>query len=259
MKRFGKYAELESSFSQIKTMQTFYTFVFTLCYIILLYYIILYYITWFVTSRQTYGGQCTLYVYVVYRRRFRGSTTPVSTRLVANMLTNLFILFNTSSIGVSWNRSRLPRQTPAVTWQWPLLHVTLSTPWPLTHAMLKGHTPQHCSRTTAAAWGHTVHTTRNVKKASFDCAYRPRRWRERDAPARWCLRSREGYIRHIVSCEIRSVIKFLNAKNVRPAEIYRKFCEVYGENAMSDRLVRRCCRMFSEGRTNVHDDDRSGL
>jgi hypothetical protein len=33
------------------------------------------------------------------------------------------------------------------------------------------------------------------------------------------------------SCEIRSVIKFLNVKNVRPAEIYR---QVYGENAMSD-------------------------
>jgi hypothetical protein len=46
----------------------------------------------------------------------------------------------------------------------------------------------------------------------------------------------------------------LNAKNVRPAEV----CEVYRENAMSDGMVRRLCRMFSEGRTNVHDDDRSG-
>jgi hypothetical protein len=59
------------------------------------------------------------------------------------------------------------------------------------------------------------------------------------------------------SCEIRSVIKFLNAKNVRPAEIYRQVCEVYGENAKSDGMV-RWCMMFSEGRTNVHDDDRSG-
>jgi transposase len=54
------------------------------------------------------------------------------------------------------------------------------------------------------------------------------------------------------------VIKFLNAKNVRPAEIYRQVCEVYGENAKSDEMVRRWCRMFSEGRTHVHDDDRSG-
>jgi hypothetical protein len=27
---------------------------------------------------------------------------------------------------------------------------------------------------------------------------------------------------------------------------------------MSDGMLRRWCRMFSEGRTNVHDDDRSG-
>jgi hypothetical protein len=27
---------------------------------------------------------------------------------------------------------------------------------------------------------------------------------------------------------------------------------------MSDGMVRRRCRVFSEGRTNVHDDDRSG-
>jgi hypothetical protein len=57
------------------------------------------------------------------------------------------------------------------------------------------------------------------------------------------------------SCEIRSVIKYLNAKNVRPAEIYRKVSEVYRENAMSDGMVTRWCRMFSEGRTNIHDDD----
>jgi hypothetical protein len=64
-------------------------------------------------------------------------------------------------------------------------------------------------------------------------------------------------IENPASCEIRS-IKFLNAKNIRPAEIYRQVCEVYGENAMSDGMVRRRCRMFSEGRTNVHDGDRNG-
>jgi hypothetical protein len=58
-------------------------------------------------------------------------------------------------------------------------------------------------------------------------------------------------------CEIRLVLKFLNAKNVCPAEVYWQVCEVYGENATSDGMVRRWCRMFSEGRTNVHDD-RSG-
>jgi hypothetical protein len=64
-------------------------------------------------------------------------------------------------------------------------------------------------------------------------------------------------IENPVTCEIRSVIKFLNAKNVRLAEIYRKVWEVYGENATSDGMV-RWCRMFSEGRTNVHVDDGSG-
>jgi hypothetical protein len=58
-------------------------------------------------------------------------------------------------------------------------------------------------------------------------------------------------------CEIRSVIKFLNVKNIRLDEIYRQVCEVYGENAVSDGIVRRWCRVFSEGRTNVHDDDRT--
>jgi transposase len=54
------------------------------------------------------------------------------------------------------------------------------------------------------------------------------------------------------------VIEFINVKNVCPAEIYRQVCEVYGENAVSDGMVIRWCRMFSEGRTNIHGDDRSG-
>jgi hypothetical protein len=58
-------------------------------------------------------------------------------------------------------------------------------------------------------------------------------------------------IKNPASCEIRSVIVFLNDKNVRPDEIYRKVCEVYGENAMRDGIVRRWCWMFSEWRTNV--------
>jgi transposase len=64
-------------------------------------------------------------------------------------------------------------------------------------------------------------------------------------------------IENPASCAIRLVIKLFNAKNIHPAEIYEKFCEVYGENVMSDGVVRRWCRMFSERRTNVHDGDRS--
>jgi hypothetical protein len=117
---------------------------------------------------------------------------------------------------------------------------------------------------------YTASCTRHVQKVSSDRAYRPRRWRERGALARWCLRSREGYIRHIVnshsliisssfclemsmkienpaSCEIRSVIKFLNAKNVCTAEIYQKVCEVCGENA------RLCLTQVDRWRHSVSD------
>jgi len=59
-------------------------------------------------------------------------------------------------------------------------------------------------------------------------------------------------------CEIRSVIRFFNAKNVKPADIHRQICEVYGVNAMSDGMVRKWVRKFNEGRDNVHDELRSG-
>jgi len=35
-------------------------------------------------------------------------------------------------------------------------------------------------------------------------------------------------------CELRSVISFLNARNVLPSEIHHQICQVYGDNAMSD-------------------------
>jgi len=59
-------------------------------------------------------------------------------------------------------------------------------------------------------------------------------------------------------CEIRSVIHFLKARNVLPSEIYYQICQVYGDNAMSDGIVRKWVRMFNEGRENVHDEARSG-
>jgi len=58
-------------------------------------------------------------------------------------------------------------------------------------------------------------------------------------------------------CEIRSVIRFLNARNVLPSEIHHKICQVHGDNAMSDGMFRKWVRMFSEGRVNVHDEARS--
>jgi len=59
-------------------------------------------------------------------------------------------------------------------------------------------------------------------------------------------------------CEIRSVIRFLNARNVLPSETHHQICQLYGDNAMSDGMVRKWVRMFSEGRQKVHDEARSG-
>ena len=47
-------------------------------------------------------------------------------------------------------------------------------------------------------------------------------------------------------CKIRSLISFLNARNVLPSEIHHQICQVYGDNAMSDGMVRKSVRMFNE-------------
>ena len=51
-------------------------------------------------------------------------------------------------------------------------------------------------------------------------------------------------IEHPAICEILSVIRFLNARNVKPTDIHQ-ICEVYGENAMSDGMVRKWVRKFN--------------
>ncbi|GBM27915.1 hypothetical protein AVEN_59772-1 [Araneus ventricosus] len=58
-------------------------------------------------------------------------------------------------------------------------------------------------------------------------------------------------------CEIRSDIRFLNAKDVKAAEIHREISEVYEENIMSEGMVRKWVRAFEDGRTNAHDEERS--
>jgi hypothetical protein len=57
-------------------------------------------------------------------------------------------------------------------------------------------------------------------------------------------------------CEVRSVIRFLNAKGGRPAE-NSQIVAVYG-NVMNWKNVTKWCRKFSERRTDVHDEQRSG-
>ena len=48
------------------------------------------------------------------------------------------------------------------------------------------------------------------------------------------------------NCEIRPVIRFLNVRNVLPREIHHQVCKVYGDNAMTDGMVRKWVRMLNE-------------
>jgi len=59
-------------------------------------------------------------------------------------------------------------------------------------------------------------------------------------------------------CEMRSAISFLNARNVLPSKIHHQICQVYGDNAMSDGMVRKWVRMFNEGREMMYDEARKG-
>jgi hypothetical protein len=56
-------------------------------------------------------------------------------------------------------------------------------------------------------------------------------------------------------CEVRSVIRFLNAKVEHPVEIHKQIVAVYGD--MNRQNVTKWCREFCEGRT-YHDKQRSG-
>ena len=59
-------------------------------------------------------------------------------------------------------------------------------------------------------------------------------------------------------CEVRGVIRFLQAENVRPSEIHRRLDAVYGEHVMNMASVRKWCTIFRNGRTDFHDAERSG-
>ncbi|GBM09681.1 hypothetical protein AVEN_186394-1 [Araneus ventricosus] len=52
-------------------------------------------------------------------------------------------------------------------------------------------------------------------------------------------------------CKIRSAIRFLYAEVVKAAEIHLQINKVYGE------MVGKWARAFKDGRTNVHDGERS--
>ena len=79
------------------------------------------------------------------------------------------------------------------------------------------------------------------------------------APAlfEWDVFEMAAPIQSPVKCEVRSVIRFLNAKRERPVEIHKQIFAVYG-NVMNQQNVTKWCREFSEGRTDVHNEQRSG-
>ncbi|KAJ4446940.1 hypothetical protein ANN_13642 [Periplaneta americana] len=73
-----------------------------------------------------------------------------------------------------------------------------------------------------------------------------------------CYFKMNDVIDNPADCEVRSVIRFLNARHLKPAEIYRQLKEVYGDTVMNERNVRKWCEIFNNGRTNVHDETRAG-
>jgi hypothetical protein len=58
-------------------------------------------------------------------------------------------------------------------------------------------------------------------------------------------------------CEVRSVISFLKTKYKLPAEIHKQILAVYGNVTNRQNVMKWCCE-FSEGETDVHDEQSSG-
>ena len=65
-------------------------------------------------------------------------------------------------------------------------------------------------------------------------------------------------IENSADCEVGGVIRFLQEKNVRPCDILCRLVTIYGEGVMNAASVRKYCIMFENGRTDVHDEERSG-
>ncbi|XKL61430.1 hypothetical protein PGB90_008487 [Kerria lacca] len=59
-------------------------------------------------------------------------------------------------------------------------------------------------------------------------------------------------------CEQRAVVHFLLLEKQTPASIAKRLKAIYGDKALSRVHVWKWCKRFQEGRTNLHDEDRSG-
>jgi hypothetical protein len=60
------------------------------------------------------------------------------------------------------------------------------------------------------------------------------------------------------SCKICTVIHFIHAKNMSAVEIHCELSSVYNQNIISEGTIRQWCRMFKDGRTNVHNEEWCG-
>jgi hypothetical protein len=58
-------------------------------------------------------------------------------------------------------------------------------------------------------------------------------------------------------CEVCSVIRFLNAKGEATAEIHRQIVNVDGDATNRQNVAKWCCE-FNAGRTDIHDEQRTG-
>lgn len=57
--------------------------------------------------------------------------------------------------------------------------------------------------------------------------------------------------------EVRSVVRFLTAKGLAPAEIHKELVMVYGDGVMSRKQVSVWSSAFKHGRVNLEDKPRS--
>jgi hypothetical protein len=65
-------------------------------------------------------------------------------------------------------------------------------------------------------------------------------------------------IQNLVKCEVRAVIRFLHAKGETAAEIHHQLVSVHSEDVLNRQSVAKWCREFEAGRSDVHDEIRSG-
>jgi transposase len=59
-------------------------------------------------------------------------------------------------------------------------------------------------------------------------------------------------------CEDLAVIRFLYVKGETAAETHHQLVSIYGKDVMNKQNVTKWCREFEKGRSDVHDEIRSG-